>query len=750
MLSIVSGSNHIYYDRYWQEPAATEKAANENVCLFDLSSTACVYVGFPWATYIDLFQKGQTDSKKFQELHSALINISTLIKEKNTRYSHKIVTCCQHIHAHKYMHFFKQILITDLFWSHKQKGVNTVDGIRLFPFPLYPVNENSGANNFRLDTDNNKAVGLFADERTIICSFVGATDLPGYISDVRSRLSNQFAQKKGAYVKCRSQWHYQGEVYDKQIHGKVSQDAKMRGSEKEDEFKLIMSKSLFSLCPSGTGPNTIRLWESIDFLAIPVILSNRWSPPGNILLWEKACIFFDEHGDLEDLWDMLILYSKDIGFLKEKWDRLQDLRSLYNQRMLSHDLIKLLLNPCVNQLNNRAYNDVEAQYMLQPSDEDRYIPFQGIANLSNTANVKFRFDHDKLHRTPFGYSQLSPYINLYFGPDRAIASPASHRGEGPIVYITGMLKENQYNSALANPGSIVWHVSEEPLWDLLFNSKPELVLESHKNNVNALYSGYLSGLFDNLEIPYFLLTSSKYIQQYIARFSRILKDYDEQAILSHWKAANLRFLAFCEYRKDPQWCSSSDTGCSALPRLLCAYRTLVCEELKKRGHSVSVHGKGWQSNLDYSRQQLPDWHVNKMAHERQSMLTLAIENVAHKSYITEKSFDALAMASMPVVFWASNSEGFNFIESEAVLNLHGMSVEQAVHEILDFKPSLKNAKAFLSSCRSLELIFSSSRNLSQARRKIARRLRDDFQARIIAPTRPPHSMTADSMGSLHR
>ena len=730
MLSQTRGSNHIYYDKHWQEPAATEKIANENVALFDLSATASIYVGFPWATYIDLFQKDQTDSEKFRELNQALIEISAYIQEKNSRRSHRIVTCCQHIWASKYIRFFEQLLITDLFWSHKKKGVDTVNGIKLAPFPLYPVNGEASNSGLGADTSDYNACRPYADQRTIICSFIGATDLPGYSSDVRSRLANQYAKKNGAFIKCRSQWHYQGEVYDKQILGKVSEDVQMRGASQEEEFKLIMSKSLFSLCPSGTGPNTIRLWESIDFMAIPIILSNRWSPPGNISLWEKACIFFDEHGDLEELWRLLVLYSKDRDFLKEKWDRLRDLGTLYNQKMLSHDLIAFLLNPCVKQYNNKPNDQPGGKDAPPCVDEDRYLPLKARFNAPITADLSLYFDADKLHRTPFGYSQLSPYINLYFGPNRPFDCSAS-----TTALVTGMLKGKQASSIAENQESFIWHVSEEPLWDLLFNSKPELALGLQKTIERSFYSGYLSGLYDGLGIPYFLLTSSKYIQRYVVAFAQILKEHDEKSLLAHWKSARLRFLAFCEYRKDVQWRSKFGHTYSRAPRVLCAYRTVVCEELSQRSSSASVHGKGWRPGSNNRRQELPDWHVNKLTYERQSMLSLAIENVEHKNYITEKPFDALAMASIPVVFWACNSDGFKFIDDEAVLNLHGKTTKQAVDMILEFKPTHQNAKAFLESCRKLQQTFSSSSRISEARRTVARRLQHDFQALCKASRR---------------
>jgi len=727
---VKNGSNHVYWDEDWQQPAVTEKIANENVCLFDLTGSAAIYIGFPWATYIDLLRKGRRDSNKFQILDSALVEIERYINFKNSRYAHRVITCCQHIMALSHIGLFKKLFITDIFWSHKARGQDSAAGIRVFPFPLFPVINSCGALNSFLDLEDYSAVNQFIAQRSITCSFVGAKDLPGYISDIRSRISSQLAQKNTAHIQCRSQWHYQGEVYDKQILERVTSNTQMRSLGKEEEFKSIMSKSLFSLCPSGTGPNTIRLWESISFMAIPIILSNQWSPPGNIALWDKACIFFDEYGDLEELWQRLLEFSMDINFLKQKLSGLQDLRLLYNHKILSHDLIQLLLNPCIKLSSYEGARSDNTLYLSDGKDEDRYVSPQSGITSPSLVDRDLLFDSDKLHRTPFGYTQLSPYVNRFFGSSRVLIDSPPKTRSSPYVYISGMLTKAQAATADEIPISTIWHVSEEPLWDLLYNGRQEILFSLQKKEENISYSGYLSGLYDELSIPYFLLTSTKYIQRYVFSISRILKDYDEISLLEHWKNTRLKILAFCEYRKDAAWESKYQASNSTTPLLLCAYRTLICERLKSNCPLAYVQGKGWHLDQNYARQQLPDWHVNKMVHERQSLLSLAIENVAYKNYITEKPFDALAMVSIPVVYWASNSEGFNFFESEAVVNLHGMSVDQSVNAILDFKPSCQTAKAFLSSCRILQNTFSSSLKISESRRKVASRLRVDFHDKV--------------------
>ncbi len=58
-------------------------------------------------------------------------------------------------------------------------------------------------------------------------------------------------------------------------------------------YNQLLSDSVFSLCPEGAGPNTLRLWESLAVGAIPVVIVEDWvwpSIPGAGLRWEDAVI----------------------------------------------------------------------------------------------------------------------------------------------------------------------------------------------------------------------------------------------------------------------------------------------------------------------------------------------------------------------------------------------------------------------------------------------------------------------------
>ena len=60
-----------------------------------------------------------------------------------------------------------------------------------------------------------------------------------------------------------------------------------------------MIDSRYSLCPSGSGPNSIRFWESLAYGSIPILLADTLELPKHEL-WEKAIIRIPEK-DLETI-----------------------------------------------------------------------------------------------------------------------------------------------------------------------------------------------------------------------------------------------------------------------------------------------------------------------------------------------------------------------------------------------------------------------------------------------------------------
>jgi hypothetical protein len=114
------------------------------------------------------------------------------------------------------------------------------------------------------------------EKKTIFASFKGA-HMKHYPSDIRLRLK-ELAHLEGYEIEVTELWHFNKIVYNYQIANKES-DKEAIEQQEIVAYNRLLSQSLFSLCPGGAGPNTLRLWESLGTGAIPVVLSDRYEFP---------------------------------------------------------------------------------------------------------------------------------------------------------------------------------------------------------------------------------------------------------------------------------------------------------------------------------------------------------------------------------------------------------------------------------------------------------------------------------------
>lgn len=151
--------------------------------------------------------------------------------------------------------------------------------MRLHPFPLYPVQQMP-----RDETD-------FDRPRRWLFSFVGARAAKIYLTETRNQIIDILVSEPRGKVVDRDSWHFQQIVYDAQVRGRVAENApNLVNGDHTAAFREIMDDSVFSLCPSGSGPNSIRLWEAMLNGSIPVVLADTWAAPGPPELWRAATI----------------------------------------------------------------------------------------------------------------------------------------------------------------------------------------------------------------------------------------------------------------------------------------------------------------------------------------------------------------------------------------------------------------------------------------------------------------------------
>lgn len=319
------GDGIVAYNKEWQYPAITEQHAFEILYNANIGNNNSIYIAFPWATLIDkLNKKNQASEVLLKELKI----IKKIIRNKKN-----VVTVCQHVDLLRHQNLFHDLGITHIFWSHtikEQESLPLFSEVKLLPFPLYPVQaQNSYLENF---------------EKEYLYSFVGAKSNAWYLTQSRNIILDILSKDDRAYIKGRDAWHYELIVYKHQIGNQVDIPTDLLDKDAADEFKAIITKSIFSLCPSGSGPNSIRLWESIGLGAIPVIIADTYLPPGNLQLWNDAVIYCDESEEaIRALPDYLEEIARDPEVLEKKRHALRQLWMIYGPDSFVYDIKKLFL-----------------------------------------------------------------------------------------------------------------------------------------------------------------------------------------------------------------------------------------------------------------------------------------------------------------------------------------------------------------------------------------------------------------------
>tara|TARA_A100001201_G_scaffold101167_2_gene86868 strand:- start:913 stop:2886 length:1974 start_codon:yes stop_codon:yes gene_type:complete len=261
----------------WQTPATTEKDAYiDHFTSYSEKSMDHTYFGFPWATLIDKCDRYRIQLEKAYEL---LPN-----KPKPLNKNKRNHTVCQHIKWKEIIPICKKLNITDIHASHCEKHDDRIDSVNLHPWKISAANFINS--NLHLSS-----------QRKYFLSFLGAHD-QWYRSDIRYKLKEYFEKHKNEnlFYEISKGWCYQEIVYNHQIYNNTwttEQENDLR--KKRERYNDVLSNSVFSICPEGSGPNTIRLWESMSVGVVPVIFSDKWKPPVlKNMRWEDFSVFIPQ------------------------------------------------------------------------------------------------------------------------------------------------------------------------------------------------------------------------------------------------------------------------------------------------------------------------------------------------------------------------------------------------------------------------------------------------------------------------
>jgi hypothetical protein len=314
----------VVHDKDWQYPAITEKHAFTRIRSALKLPTGIRYVAFPWATLIDKIQNRAPDLEQWQQHYQRLL---ASIDDSCVN-----ITSCQHILLDRHMEYLEEARINCVFWSHARRDQASKTGkVEVFPLPLYPV---------QVPT----AVNTQEDVRNTLYSFVGAKGNSWYLTKSREWILDQLASDPRGHVIGRDLWHYEKVVYEKQIRQTLPDHVNAINTAASSEFIRVLLDSVFSLCPSGSGPNSIRLWESIGAGSIPVILADSYLPPGNPALWDAAAVFCRETPeDIKALPDRLEAIASDPAELARKRHALRQLWMLYGPDNFVYDIQRFVL-----------------------------------------------------------------------------------------------------------------------------------------------------------------------------------------------------------------------------------------------------------------------------------------------------------------------------------------------------------------------------------------------------------------------
>ena len=254
---------------FFQYPVITEEH-----CISMQTREDEIFIHMPWATIIDRHIASESG---YSELRQA-------IAKAKERYPDKVLaTAVQHISFMQLMPLLTKLGVERVYAAHKRRRQCSVlkltnkviqHTIRLFGMPLYPVNV----------WDKQRSTGITEipyEKRKYMFSFVGAAKRND-LNPIRFKLlSKQWSNNKSLSSKYllsnTTDWHFGKIVYGQQVKGNpLSAAERTKVQRQTEKYNRVLCDTKFSLCPVGSGPNTIRLWESICVGAVPIIIANEF------------------------------------------------------------------------------------------------------------------------------------------------------------------------------------------------------------------------------------------------------------------------------------------------------------------------------------------------------------------------------------------------------------------------------------------------------------------------------------------
>ncbi|SOC06871.1 exostosin domain-containing protein [Rhodobacter maris] len=795
--------NIFAHDRDWQFPAITEQRAFHQLRACNCVPEGVTYVAYPWANLIDKLQTKSSDAHIYlAKFH----DFCEMLPKDTTR-----VTVCQHIKMKEFLDLFETAGIAHVFWSHathddlaSSEMLSDRATLSIHPFPLFPVQIPDLSEQMEIA------------QRPFLFSFIGARSNQYYLTQARTHILEQLHNHPRGLIIGRDTWHYNKVVYELQIRPGATTTAAedLVNKSHSDQFRISLAQSVFSLCPSGSGPNSIRLWESLGAGAIPVILADTYAPPGDPALWKAAAVFCAETREaiaalparLEEIAadperlramrhagaQLWLLYGPhsfvydvqklmlELGQGRESGapplpadagDRIAPVaprqmsgalcdllvERLQRKSAMSREEAQGLLRACSGELlvagtaQLARFSDAtsplgqmlgRARQVLPPGDAvlvhfrevlahvqcaamapgavsaTSTLPALSSPALAPAAgpapgpNICFIGEHS--HRTPLSYPAFQAAARERMS---VVADPA--RAD---VIMTGFNIDLRNDAARfeaiakRNPAAKIMVISEEPLWDSSwsggFTDTKRKTVCGETELAYTFLNHSNSRIFEFERIPYFLLTSDDLLTRFTTLIARNLR-FTARDLLSRWQNAPIPAAFVAEKREGEKYAL-------AFPAQevwgLSSFRSEVAAHLADLP-GVHIEGKGWVNAA--RRQDLPDWHLDKLARlDGRVRVMSSYENTHQKHYISEKIFDAFVIGGVPT-YYASPSHSIHRLVPEAcMINSFGLSAPKAAARVRTFEPDLLCAEAWLDAARQLQARCGDTRAIRAERRRI--------------------------------
>jgi len=174
-----------------------------------------------------------------------LINSNQLDKVPNIQLKDGFAIC-QHIRYKKILPIIQRMGLKLLFTPHARKD-EIYEDIKVLPFPFNAVSGKDAA-----------------AKKNLLYSFIG------YTTHYTRKAIFIMPHSPNTVIKMRNHWN-------------------ARNEQERREYQNVLARSRFSLCPRGTGPSTVRFWESLQAGAIPVLISDDMCLPEGID-WDTCII----------------------------------------------------------------------------------------------------------------------------------------------------------------------------------------------------------------------------------------------------------------------------------------------------------------------------------------------------------------------------------------------------------------------------------------------------------------------------